>query len=73
MVDAKISIYDLEEAINIIFPNERDYDTLGGFILNEFQSIPKENDTINFNGNSFSVKTIKDNRIGTIKITKNEV
>ena len=73
MVDAKISIYDLEEAIHITFPSERDYDTLGGFILNEFQSIPKENDTINFNGNIFSVKTIKDNRIGTIKIIKNEV
>ena len=73
MVDAKISIYDLEEAISMTFPSERDYDTLGGFILNEFQSIPKENDTISFKGNIFSVKTIKNNRIGTIKITKNEL
>ena len=68
MVDAKISIYDLEEAIHIKFPSERDYDTLGGFILNELQSIPKENDIITFNGNIFSVQTISDNRIGKIKI-----
>ena len=70
MVDAKISIYDLEEAINITFPSERDYDTLGGFILNELQSIPKKDDIINFNGNIFSVKTITNNRIGKIKVEK---
>ena len=71
MVDAKISIYDLEEAIDIDFPNERDYDTLGGFILNELQSIPKKNDIIHFNNNIFSVQTIKNNRIGQIKVIKN--
>ena len=70
MVDAKISIYDLEEAININFPSERDYDTLGGFILHELQSIPKKNDSIHFNGNIFSVKTIENNRIGKIEVIK---
>ena len=71
MVDAKISIYDLEEAIDIEFPNNRDYDTLGGFILHELQSIPKKNDIIHFNNNIFSVQTIKNNRIGQIKVIKN--
>ena len=66
--EAKISIYDLEEAIHIDFPSERDYDTLGGFILHELQSIPQENDIITFDGNIFSVQTITDNRIGKIKI-----
>ena len=70
MVDAKISIYDLEEAINIQFPNDRDYDTLGGFILNELQSIPQKNDIIKFNNNIFSVQTVENNRIGTIKVIK---
>ena len=53
MVDAKISIYDLQEAINISFPDDRDYDTLGGFILNQLQEIPKENDVVKFNSNIF--------------------
>jgi len=70
MVDAKISIYDLEEALNIQFPNDRDYDTLGGFILNELQSIPKKNDIIKFKNNIFSVQTVTNNRIGTIKVIK---
>jgi len=72
MVDAKISIYDLQEAINISFPDDRDYDTLGGFILNELQEIPKKNDVVKFNSNIFSVVSMNENRIGQIKVIKNE-
>ena len=72
MVDAKISIYDLQEAINISFPDDRDYDTLGGFILNQLQEIPKENDVVKFNSNIFSVISMNENRIGQIKVIKNE-
>ena len=70
IVDAKISIYDLEEAINIKFPDNRDYDTLGGFILNYFQDIPQEKDEFSYNGIIFCVKSINDNRIGKINIIK---
>ena len=70
MVDAKISIYDLEEAINIQFPNDRDYDTLGGFILHELQDIPQKNDKVEFNGIIFHVKSVTDNRVGIINVIK---
>jgi len=72
MVDAKISIYDLQEAIDISFPDDRDYDTLGGFILNQLQDIPKKEDTVIFNKNIFTVKSISKNRIGKIKVVRNE-
>ena len=72
MVDAKISIYDLEEAIDITFPDDRDYDTLGGFILNQLQEIPQKNDSVTFNSNVFTVKSISKNRIGKIKVIRNE-
>ena len=72
MVDAKISIYDLEEAINISFPEDRDYDTLGGFIFHQLQRIPKKNDKVSFNNNIFYVKSMNENRIGKINIIKNE-
>ena len=72
MVDAKISIYDLEEAIDISFPDDRDYDTLGGFILNQLQDIPKKDDIITFNSNIFTVKSISKNRIGKVKVLRNE-
>ena len=70
MVDAKISIYDLEEAINIVFPTNRDYDTLGGFILYQLQDIPKNNDIVEFNGITFHVKSMNDNRVGLINVIK---
>ena len=70
MVDAKISIYDLQEAIDIQFPDNRDYDTLGGFILEQIKDIPKKNDIIKFNNITFCVKTISNNRIGKINIIK---
>ena len=72
MVDAKISIYDLQEAINISFPDDRDYDTLGGFILNQLQEIPKKHDVVKFNSNIFSVMSMNENRIGKIKVIRNE-
>ena len=72
MVDAKISIYDLQEAIDISFPDDRDYDTLGGFILNQLQDIPKKDDMVTFNKNIFTVKSISKNRIGKIKVVRNE-
>ena len=70
MVDAKISIYDLEEAIDIVFPTNRDYDTLGGFILYQLQDIPKNNDIVEFNGITFHVKSMNDNRVGIINVIK---
>ena len=66
----KISIYDLEEAINIVFPTNRDYDTLGGFILYQLQDIPKNNDIVEFNGITFHVKSMNDNRVGLINVIK---
>ena len=72
IVDAKISIYDLQEAIDIYFPDDRDYDTLGGFILNQLQDIPQKNDIVKFNNNIFTVMGMNKNRIGQIKVIKNE-
>ena len=52
------------------FPDERDYDTLGGFILSKVLDIPKKNDSVKYNNCTFSVKTVKDNRIGKVIIKK---
>ena len=70
-IDAKISIYDLQEALDISFPDDRDYDTLGGFILNQLQDIPQKNDMVEFNTNIFTVMSINKNRIGQIKLIRN--
>ena len=72
IVDGSIKIYDLEENINIDFPDIREYDTLAGFIFDELGEIPKKGQKINYKNYIFTVLEIIKNRIDKIKIVKNE-
>ena len=71
IVDGSITIYDLEEETDIKFPEERDYDTLAGFILDTLTDIPKTGEHVDFQNMVFTVQTVENNRIGKIKIHKN--
>ena len=71
IVDGSITIYDLEEETDIKFPEERDYDTLAGFILDTLTDIPKIGEHIDFQNMVFTVQTVENNRIGKVKIHKN--
>ena len=70
IVDGSMTIYDLEEEIDIKFPEERDYDTLAGFILDILTDIPKAGEKIEFQNMLFTVQTVENNRIGKVKIKK---
>ena len=71
IVDGSITIYDLEEETDIEFPEDRDYDTLGGFILDILTDIPQTGEQVEFNDMIFTVQTVENNRIGKIKIQIN--
>ena len=71
IVDGSITIYDLEEETDIKFPEERDYDTLAGFVLDTLTDIPKTGEHIDFQNMVFTVQTVENNRIGKVKIYKN--
>ena len=71
IVDGSITIYDLEEETDIEFPEYRDYDTLGGFILDILTDIPQTGEQVEFNDMVFTVQTVENNRIGKIKIQIN--
>jgi len=71
IVDGSITIYDLEEETDIEFPEDRDYDTLGGFILDILTDIPQTGEQVEFNDMVFTVQTVENNRIGKIKIKIN--
>ena len=68
VVDGAITIYDLQEETDIQFPEDRDYDTLGGFILEVLTEIPSPGEKIQFEGRIFIVQTVQNNRIGKVKI-----
>jgi len=70
IVDGSITIYDLEEETDIEFPEERDYDTLAGFILDTLTDIPQMGEHVEFENIMFTVQTVENNRIGKVKIQK---
>ena len=71
IVDASISIYDLEEQTNLRFPEseDRDFDTLGGLILDLLGDIPKRNDSVKYQNRIYTVKNIVRNRINKVHIS----
>ena len=72
IVDGKISIYDLEEEIDWMnFPEDRDYDTLGGLILDHLEDIPKKGEIIKNDSWTMKVLDLNGNRITKVEITKN--
>ena len=66
IIDARISIYDLEEELDIEFPEEREYDTLAGLILHAIGDIPSINDNVKHDNLNFTVKTLNGNRIDKV-------
>ena len=72
LVTGRISIYDLIEETDMQFPEERDYDTLGGFIYTKVGDIPNEGHTLSYNGYIFTVKKLNGHRIEKVQIEKAE-
>ncbi|MFA7420631.1 MAG: hemolysin family protein [Melioribacteraceae bacterium] len=71
MVLGKVSIDEINDTLGENFSSENDdYDTLGGFILNQAGSIPKQGYQFEFSGYTFTVKDVLNNRINKILIEK---
>tara|TARA_B100000029_G_scaffold515940_1_gene625657 strand:- start:820 stop:2046 length:1227 start_codon:yes stop_codon:yes gene_type:complete len=68
IVDGSIKIYDLEENLNVEFPDEREYDTLAGFILDFIGEIPDKGVTATYKNYIFKVVNIYSNRIDKVEI-----
>jgi len=68
VVDGSIHIYDVEENFDIEFPDDRDYDTLAGFILDEIGDIPQEGEKVVLNDYQFKVLKVASNRIDKIEV-----
>ena len=70
ITNGAIKIYDLEENLDIEFPDDREYDTLAGFILDACGDIPSKGDKVSFNIYNFKVISISSNRIDKVEIKK---
>ena len=69
IVNGSVNIYDIEETLKIDFPEDRDYDTLGGFMFDAFGDIPKVEESTDFLSRTFTVKQLEGNRIEKVMIS----
>ena len=69
--DGSMPIFDVNKILNIEIP-EGDYDTLSGFIINELDRIPEDNErpTVETNQVVFKVTKIQNRKIARVKACK---
>lgn len=72
LVDGSTPIDDLEHALDIDeFPEDSSYETVAGFMMYMLRKIPKRTDKVTWQGYTFEVLDVDNNRIDQIFVTKN--
>lgn len=69
-VDGSTSIRDLDTLYGIELPGDAGFETLAGFILFRLGNIPKEGETLEWEGMRFTVLRMERNRIALVRIEK---
>lgn len=72
IIDASLSIRDLNEDHGMELAESPDYDTLGGFILAQLQRIPKTGDLVELDSMRLRIVEMVGQRISKVKMEKAE-
>ncbi len=68
LVDAGTLIDEINEELGLDLPNEEGVDTLAGFLLGRFGSVPRTKEKIDFNGYQFIIEKATKKRIQLVRI-----
>ena len=68
LVDARMSILDIEELLGIEIPQDGDYDTVGGYVFHETGTIPEKGFIITQPNFEIEVIRSDDRRVEKIRI-----
>lgn len=68
MLSARLEIAYLNEKYQLNIPESDDYETLAGFILNRYQSIPKTNQLIEIEEFSIKIVRMEETRIDLVQL-----
>lgn len=72
IVDARMSIYDIEDQLEVKIPQQGDYDTLGGYLFHETGTIPPKGFTIRHDDFTLKVLSSTDRQVSKVELKKNE-
>lgn len=68
--EASVHVHDINEAFDIdTVPEDDDYETLGGFVLDQLGHIPQAGETFEYEALKLEVLSADQRRVGTVKIT----
>jgi CBS domain containing-hemolysin-like protein len=70
VADAQVSIRELEEHLAIEFPEEGDYETLGGFLTATAGRVPPTGSLVVWGGLTFTVKLADERRVHKVEIAR---
>ncbi|MGH7409951.1 MAG: hemolysin family protein [Candidatus Methylomirabilis sp.] len=68
IIDASMSIKDLQDEHGLPFPESPEYETLAGFMVAQLQRMPKGGDIIRFQGMKLTVVDMEGRRIAQVKV-----
>jgi CBS domain containing-hemolysin-like protein len=70
LADAQVSIRDLEQHLDVEFPEGGDYETLGGFLTSTAGRVPPTGSLVVWGGLTFTVKAADDRRVQKVEIAR---
>jgi CBS domain containing-hemolysin-like protein len=72
IVQAQINLEDANDLLGLDLPLHEEYQTLGGFLLYQYQRIPAQGETLNFNNLELTVISASGSRLHEIRIYRPE-
>jgi len=72
IVNARMSVDDLNEQMNLDIPESEEYETIGGFVFDLFGRQPNEGETVSYANLEFTVQKVEDGRLHTIAVTRTD-
>ncbi len=69
LVDAPVPLREIEEVLDIEFPAEGDYETLGGFLTATARRVPPVGSVVLFAGYTFLIRASDEKKVQTVEIS----
>jgi len=73
VADAQVSIRELEDHLGIDFPDEGDYESLGGFLTATAGRVPPSGSVVVWGGLTFTVKAADERRVHKVEIARKPI
>lgn len=73
LIDALLSINDLEDLLEVKFVNDLSFDTVAGMILHRLGRFPEKGETVEWGGYIFGCEEVAKNSIVSVTVVKDQV